>query len=73
MPNLSQPTAPGDANRCGCIDMYWEFVFPSEIAADRLHTDGMINPLGNAMLLCFAGAEVDSRLGRIPMANAVAA
>ena len=53
--------------------MYSEFVFPSEITADRLHIDCMRNVLRNAMQLCFAGAEADCRLGRIPMANAVAA
>ena len=73
MPNLSQPTAPGDPNRCGCIAVYSEFVSPSEITADRLHTDSMRNPLVNAMQLCLAGAETDSRLGLAPMANAVAA
>ena len=46
---------------------------PSEITAYLLHTDSMCNPLGNAMQLCFAGAEADGRLGCAPMANAVAA
>ena len=41
--------------------------------ANRLHTDGAINSFGDAMQLCFAEAEADSRLGCIPMADAVAA
>ena len=33
----------------------------------------MIDPLGNAMQLCFAEAEADGRLGGALMANALAA
>ena len=65
--------APGDPNRCGCIAVYSELVMPSEITADRLHTDSVGDALGDAMQLCFAGAEADGRLGGAPMANAMGA